>query len=343
MPKVGLLWRAEWDPPAGDGPIIESCKLREMFHAFSVLGVPAEPVVYSDDTADAVKDQLLGLDGVLVWVNPIEQELDRAKLDSILREVADAGVWVSAHPDVILKMATKQVLVDTKQMSWGTDTTLYRSSVDLREDLSSRLLEQAPLVLKQNRGMGGNGVWKVEWDSSGGDRALRVQHAVRGSVPELVSVDEFVERCEPYFALDGLMIGQPYQARLPEGLVRVYMTHDQVVGFAHQYPRGLLPTDDTSTPQTAKKFDLPSAPAYRVLRGRMESQWVPEMLELLSLDKHTLPVIWDADFLYGAKTSGDDRYVLCEINASSTFAFPEHAMPAVAKAATQRIQERKSH
>ena len=191
--------------------------------------------------------------------------------------------------------------------------------------------------------MGGNGVWKVEWDSSGGDRRLRVQHAVRGSFPELVSVDEFVARCEPYFALHGLMIGQPYQARLPEGLVRVYMTHDQVVGFAHQYPRGLLPPDDTSTPQTAKKFDLPSAPAYRVLRGRMESQWVPEMQELLSLDTHALPVIWDADFLYGAKTSGDDRYVLCEINASSTFAFPEHAMPTVATAATQRIQERKSH
>ena len=343
MPKVGLLWRAEWDPPVGDGPITESCKLREMFRAFSALGIPAEPVVYSDDIADAVKDQLLGLDGVLVWVNPIEQELDRTKLDFILREVADAGVWVSAHPDVILRMATKQVLVDTKQMSWGTDTRLYLSVVELREDLRSRLAEHAPLVLKQNRGMGGNGVWKVERDSSIGDMKLRVQHAVRGSVPQLVSVDEFVARCEPYFALHGLMIGQPYQARLPEGLVHVYMTHDQVVGFAHQYPRGLLPPDDTSTPQTAKKFDLPSAPAYRVLRGRMESQWVPEMLELLNLDAHALPVIWDADFLYGAKTSGDDRYVLCEINASSTFAFPEHAMPTVAKAATQRIQERKSH
>jgi hypothetical protein len=66
-----------------------------------------------------VRDQLLGLDGVLVWVNPIEQGLNRSKLDALLREVADAGVWVSAHPDVILKMATKQVLVDTKQMSWG--------------------------------------------------------------------------------------------------------------------------------------------------------------------------------------------------------------------------------
>jgi Domain of unknown function (DUF6815) len=51
-----------------------------------------------------------------------------------------------------------------------------------------------------------------------------------------------------------------------------------------------------------------------------------------------MPVIWDIDFLYGPKTaSGDDTYVICEINASSTFAFPEHAMPAVARAALDRI------
>ena len=51
---------------------------------------------------------------MLVWVNPIEQGLDRSKLDPLLREVADAGVWVSAHPDVILRMGTKEVLFDTR-------------------------------------------------------------------------------------------------------------------------------------------------------------------------------------------------------------------------------------
>lgn len=340
MPKVGLLWRAEWDPPEGHESIVESCKLREMFRSFAALGVPAQPVVYSDDTAEAVRDQLSNLDGVLVWVNPIQQGLDRTKLDAVLREVADAGVWVSAHPDVILKMATKQVLVDTKQMSWGTDTRLYRSAAELQEDLPSRIAKQAPLVLKQNRGMAGNGVWKVEPDASGNDTTLRVQHAVRDSVPETLSLNEFVARCEPYFAGNGLMVAQPYQARLAEGLIRVYMTHDQVVGFAHQYPRGLLPPADASTTRTAKTFELPSAAAYSDLRNRMESEWMPEVQELLSLDTHRLPVIWDADFLYGARTtSEDDAYVLCEINASSTFAFPEHAMPTVAKAAIQRIQE----
>ena len=139
------------------------------------------------------------------------------------------------------------------------------------------------------------------------------------------------------------MVQQPYQARLAEGLIRVYMTHAQVVGFAHQYPRGLLPPADAATTQTAKAFELPSAAAYSDLRTCMESEWVPEMQEILDLDTHALPVIWDADFLYGAKTaSGDDTYVLCEINASSTFAFPEHAVPAVAQAAIQRIEDRRN-
>jgi hypothetical protein len=49
-------------------------------------------------------------------------------------------------------------------------------------------------------------------------------------------------------------------------------------------------------------------------------------------------VIWDADFLYGPKDSASrDTYVLCEINASSTFAFPEFTMPTVAEAALARI------
>ena len=46
----------------------------------------------------------------------------------------------------------------------------------------------------------------------------------------------------------------------------------------------------------------------------------------------------------GPKTAtGDDSYVLCEINASSPFALPPHAMNAVAQAAIRRIQERALH
>ena len=315
-----------------------------MFAAFAEIGVAAEPVVYSDEEAEAVREQVGELDGVLVWVNPIEQGLDRSKLDPLLRGAAAAGVWVSAHPDVILKMATKTVLVDTKEMSWGTETRLYRSAAEVRDRLPARLAERGALVLKQQRGMGGDGVWKVELDVASGASAdnpwVRVQHGTRGSNPERVPLSEFLLRCEAYFSGDGLMVEQPFLERISEGMIRVYLTYGEVVGFAHQYPRGLLPPEQSESP-AGKVFELPTAAAYSDLRTLMESKWVPEMQEILGVETASLPVIWDADFLYGQQTaSGDDTYLLCEINASSTFAFPEHAMPGVAQAAARRIRDR---
>ena len=117
--RVGLLWRVEWDAPDAHVSVTESCKLREMFRAFAALGVDSAPVIYSDQTVDAVRDQLLGLDGVLVWVNPIQDGLDRSELDPLLRDVGEAGVWVSAHPDVILRMGTKEVLGGHREHELG--------------------------------------------------------------------------------------------------------------------------------------------------------------------------------------------------------------------------------
>ena len=333
MSRVGLLWRAEWD--AATAPA--QSRLNGMFAAFTALGVEAEPVIYSDDRAEAVRAQLLELDGVLVWVNPIEHGFDRSRLDPLLRDAAAAGVFVSAHPDVIQRLATKRVLVDTAGMSWSAETHLYGSHAQLAAELPTRLAERGPLVLKQHWGMGGAGVWKAELSAAG----VRMQHAAAPGPPEDVMMDELLRRFEPYFAGGGVVVEQPFQQRLAEGMIRVYLCHDEVVGFAHQYPRGLLPPDVASRSPTEKVFLPPSADAYQALRGQMESAWVSELQETLGVDRLSLPVIWDADFLYGPRTAaGEDTYVLIEINASSTFAFPEHAMPAVARAAFERITTR---
>jgi hypothetical protein len=305
-----------------------------MFAAFAALGVDAEPVVYSDSRAIAVREQLHELDGVLVWVNPIEHGLDRSRLDPLLREAARAGVFVSAHPDAIQRLATKRVLVDTAAMSWSAETHLYATHAQLESELPARLAERGPLVLKQHWGMGCAGVWKVELAAAG----VRIQHAAAAAPPQDVSVEAFLRRCEPYFSGGGAMVEQPFQPRLAEGMIRVYLCHDAVVGFAHQYPRGLLPPDVASRLPTEKVFLAPSAGEYQRLRRQLESRWIAELQRLVRVDRGSLPVIWDIDFLYGPKTdAGNDTYVLCEINASSTFAFPEHAMPAVARAALEQV------
>ena len=93
--------------------------------------------------------QLATFDGVLVWVNPIHEGRNRAKLDALLREVAARGVWVSAHPDVILKMGTKEVLHRTRTMSWGCDTVLYR--IEERKFRQRAFYEYALVLARPDR------------------------------------------------------------------------------------------------------------------------------------------------------------------------------------------------
>ena len=71
----------------------------------------------------------------------------------------------------------------------------------------------------------------------------------------------------------------------------------------------------------------------------MEAEWTPQMMEVLGIDAAALPIIWDADFLYGPRTaSGEDSYVLCEINGSSVFAIPDQAPAAIAHLALGRLR-----
>jgi hypothetical protein len=82
----------------------------------------------------------------------------------------------------------------------------------------------------------------------------------------------------------------------------------------------------------------PDAPPFQALRKLMEDKWTPQLMETLDIDQASLPVIWDADFLYGPRDAdGADTYVLCEINASSCFAIPDEAPAGIALTVKDRI------
>jgi hypothetical protein len=172
---------------------------------------------------------------------------------------------------------------------------------------------------------------------------VHVLHAQRGSVPEEMSLAEFVARCEAYFASDGCIVDQPFQPRLPEGMIRCYMGADKVVGFGHQLIKGLIPPppegpDSLEAQPGPRIMHGPDAERFRVLRAKMEAEWTPQMMRVLGIDADSLPIIWDADFLYGPPAlSGEDSYVLCEINVSSVFAIPDQAPAAIAHPALHRL------
>jgi len=284
-----------------------------------------------------------------VWVNPLEGGRTREKLDALLCDVAASGRFVSAHPDAILKMGVKEVLYQTRHLGWGTDTRLYRKPKEFRERFPALLRIAGPRVIKQNRGNAGQGVWKVERREQPAGRVpvVTVLEARRGSMPETLPLGNFMARCEAYFGWGGCIIDQPFQPRLPDGMIRCYMGGDQVVGFGQQKIKALIapPSEgpDASAAQPGpRRMHGPDAVEFQALRMKMEAEWTPQMMEVLGLERNSLPVIWDADFLYGPRNAaGEDTYVLCEINVSCVFAIPDEAPAAIARLTRERLTKGK--
>jgi hypothetical protein len=335
-PRVALVWRGDQDSRAKASAA--KGRLEPIFEALALEGVAAEPAVYCEEAAADVRQQLLGMDGVLVWVDPISDARDRSQLDPLLRDVAAKGVWVSSHPDVILKMGVKEVLYRTRDLGWGTDTDLYATPEDFRARFPARLTG-GPRVLKQNRGNGGQGVWKVELATGAApaeDAPVEVLHARRGSEIEHMPLAALMDRCDGYFTGDGRLLDQPFQARLPEGMIRCYQVQDRVVGFGRQLIKALMPPGAGEPgPRIMSGADYPPLQA---LRARMEDEWIPAMMRRLAIDPADLPVIWDADFLYGPRTaSGDDTYVLCEINISAVLPIPDEAPAEIGRCVARRL------
>jgi len=344
-PRVALVWHG--DREARNTADLKTNRLHGVAEALQAAGVEAVPAVYNDDFVEEVRDQLLGVDGVLVWVNPIEQGRDRTLLDALLWQVASAGVFVSAHPDIIQKMGTKEVLFRTRDMSWGSATHLYTTVQEFREQLPLRLKEGKTRVLKQYRGNGGNGVWKVERHPSN-PALVRVRHALRGSVEQDVPLDAFLAQCEAYFTGSGRIIDQAYQERLPEGTIRCYLAGTEVAGFGHQAINALFPAPPGAPPEEAPQpgprlYYPPTTPDFQAIKKKMEDEWLDALCQTLDIETHSLPILWDADFLYGPKTaSGEDTYVLCEINVSSVYPFPDSALVPLARATKERLSARRS-
>jgi hypothetical protein len=335
----------------------ENNRFADLFRAFAAEGVHTEPAVYLDEFCGDVLQQVLACDGVLVWVNPIEGGRDRSVLDSMLREAASAGVFVSTHPDIVLQLGTKEVLFRTREIGWGCDTHLYLGLDQMRSELPLRLALGKARVLKQNRGNGGNGVWRVQLKdvpgneregavpASGLNTIVRARHAKRGAVEEEMTIGEFCGRCEEYFrAVDGRMIDQEYQERLPEGMIRCYLVHDQVAGFGHQAVNALYPAPASETHEAPpapgpRYYHPPSKPEFQGIKRKLEDEWVPALQQLLNIARESLPILWDCDFLLGPKgAQGEDTYVLCEINVSSVAPYPESAVPFVVKATLAQMR-----
>lgn len=314
LQKIAIVWRGDWRAP--DAATKYEARLKPVRDALRAAHFEVEPFAFSEERADAFRELLLTCGGALVWVNPIADGRDRSMLDAILRDAAEQGAWVSAHPDVIAAMATKEVLYRTRELGWGSDTKIYASveafAAGFRDGSGS-----INRVLKPVRGNDGRGVMRV----SGGPELFAVQSVSEDSETS-VSWDGVVERVSAMFQATPMIVDQECQDTR-RGMVRCYMSFDRVIGFAEQSPRS---STHSFAMNSSKAMHAPDDTKFADLRECMDKDWVPGMKRKLELETSMLPALWDADFLYRhARDKRRSRYALCEINASCVSPFPSCA------------------
>ena len=304
-------------------------KYRLLAEYFVRLGMSVETVLYNNGRAESLRVELQNLDALLVWVNPIEQGQDRTVLDNLLADLQVAGVFVSAILETIIKIGTKRVLFDTRNMEWGSDVEMYSSFDEFRNGFLDTVKDGRPRVLKQIRGNGGDGVFKVRnvGNSTG---QLSVLHAKRGSTEQLMSFEELCAHFRKFFENGGPMLNQEWNDNLSNGMVRCYMTGNRVVGFGYQEINALFPSADKPVTPGKRFYFTENCALFSDLKEKMEARWIDQLTMETGLSPDKLPVIWDADFFINSmKPSSTGRYTLCEINVSSVSPFPESAIPAI--------------
>ncbi len=318
-------------------------KYKGLATAFTEKGFRVDSVIYNDLLAEKLAIELLPYDAILVWVNPIEQGNDRRKLDALLLALSDKGCFVSAHPEVILKIGTKDILYKTKGLAFGGDTKLYDSFDDFRANFPDIKQPFGLRILKQYRGNGGNGVFKV--DTSAIDQnKISITHA-KGDVGERqLTIADFFEEMKMYFQNKGMLIDQAWNPNIINGMVRCYLTGAKVNGFGYQEINALYPTTNNMPKKPSKRFYFTEdCGLFQDLRTTMETKWVPQLQELTSIKTDMMPVIWDADFFVNTINTENvhEKYTLCEINASCVSPFPESAIPFIVEDVSNRIGAKK--
>jgi hypothetical protein len=314
-------------------------KYKMLASCLVMQGFAVDSVLYHDSVAGRLETGLAKYNAILVWVNPVEQGHDRKILDAMLTKLAAQGCFISAHPDVILKMGTKKILYDVRKTEFGGDVKLYASFEDFKECFLQAGEATGIRILKQYRGNGGNGVFKID-TADFNKNSIAVTHATAGDKEELMSTVEFFEAFEIYFQNNGMLIDQAWNANIINGMVRCYLCGAKVAGFGYQEINALYPKINGVYKKPGRRFNYSEeCGLFRDLREIMENRWVPQLQQITGIETGMLPVIWDADFFINNintdKAAG--KYSLCEINASSVSPFPESAIPYIAAEVEHRL------
>jgi hypothetical protein len=334
--RVGFII---WGKAEQDRNVFTDEKYKGLAEYFDQRDLAVTSIVYNNRMAESLREQILQLDALLVWVNPIEDGDTREVLDQLLEDAIARGVAVNTQPKTILKIGTKRVLYETRDLPWGSDVRLYERLVDFKASFAASLAQSGTRVLKQYRGDGGTGIYKVSMHNDASSPIL-VLHAKRGSVEERMTLDALYEKIAPFFDNGRPLIDQAWNDNLANGMVRCYLSGTRVAGFGYQEINALYPSTGEQVQPGKRYYYTENCGLFYDLKHLMETSWVNLLTTRANLNEHELPVIWDCDFFINDVNGlnlQQPKYTLGEINVSCVSPFPESAIPHIYDEVKQRL------
>ena len=83
------------------------------------------------------------------------------------------------------------------------------------------------------------------------------------------------------------------------GVVRCYMQAIRCAGFGRHKVKALVDAPAARAEAGPRLYTSIADPRFQRLRRLMEDEWTPQLISLLDIPQHDLPMIWDADFMLG--------------------------------------------
>ncbi|MFJ7951859.1 Cj0069 family protein [Lysinibacillus sp. NPDC096418] len=238
----------------------------------------------------------------------------------MLRDLCTAGVIGMPHPDAMIGYGSKDVLSKLVSTNLVPDDTFAYYTIEAFKAQFPKALAITERVLKQNRGSTGEGIWRVKLveplaegvNEVPLDAQIKCTEAKDNHV-EYWKLGEFMSFCEQYITgTNGMLIDMRFLPRITEGEIRLFMLRDKPVHVVHKKP---------ANSEDAFSATLFSGAQYRYDSPEEWEELVQNFLTSLPqvrnlLGNYALPLIWTADFMLDTDESGEDCYILGEMNCS---------------------------
>ncbi|MFJ5765722.1 Cj0069 family protein [Lysinibacillus sp. NPDC093210] len=291
-----------------------------MVNALKQRGQDAEVVFFDitkkDEIFEYVKEHGIAY---VSRINPGNLEHEEEYFE-MLRDLCAAGVIGMPHPDAMIGYGSKDVLSKLVSTNLVPDDTFAYYTIDAFKAQFPTSLAITERVLKQNRGSTGEGIWRVKLVEPLADGTTEVPldaeikcTEAKDNHVEYWKLGEFMTFCEQYITgTNGMLIDMRFLPRITEGEIRLFMLRDKPVHVVHKKPA------DSEDAFSATLF---SGAQYRYDKPEDWEELVQNFLTQLPLvtnllGNYDLPLIWTADFMLDTNETGEDCYILGEMNCS---------------------------